>query len=847
MPPDSGGITYKFAWLEDAMKKIVIGILAHVDAGKTSLSEAILYNANVINQLGRVDSKNTTFDCNEYERARGITIFSKEAFFNVLDTQITLIDTPGHVDFSKEMERSLSVLDAAILVISGMKGVESHTVTVFRALRAMKIPTFVFFNKMDATEKTREELMANVREKLDSEVTFVDRAAPDFLDEFGLSSDDAMEAVLEGRVSDELITSEIVNNFTVFCFYGSATKNEGVKELVDFVACHTPRKVVEGDKNAYVYKISRGEGGERISHVKILNGSYSVREMVGEEKITQIRKYCGEKYESVGEAEAGDVVCFLGLNETFAGSVIGDGESLFKSFSAPVLKYKIFCTDGTDNIELYSKLKLIEEEEPALNLSFDEKKKEILIEVVGPVYMEVLTKLLKDRYGLSVSFGQRSIIYRESIEGRSVGIGHFEPLRHYAHVEVIVSGGEIGSGIKIKNECSEDVLPKNYIATVLNDLQRKRHRGVLTGSRLTDVEITLVSGRAHNKHTSGGDFYEASQRAVRCALMYANNYLQEPYYEFLLELPLEYVGRAMTDFENMNAKYEISQQFENVTIIKGVAPVALMCDYQEQIMAYSKGLGRLYLSGIVYDKCHNEAEVIKDYDYIPTFDVSNSPNSVICEGGASKILSYQDVFLRYPVSTEEKVVSTSKIVRSSFENSIGTEEIDSILEKTYNANKGKENKKTIPKKTIYSEREANYKGDKKTYKNKYLVVDGYNVIHAFAELKDIMSVSMDGARDRLIDILENYKGTTGYEVLVVFDAYRVARNESKYDTPNGVTVLFTREAQTADQYIERFCQKHAKDYNIFVVTSDGLEQIIVRGAGANIISSREFERIIYAK
>lgn len=829
--------------------RIVIGNLAHVDAGKTTLSESMLYISGALRSQGRVDNKDTFLDTSYMEKARGITIFSKQANFNYKDVSFTLMDTPGHVDFSPMMERCLRVLDYGILVISGAEGIQCHTRTLVKLLERYHIPTFVFVNKMDRAIKGKEELLSELGECLGNVVDFTMEETGDFYEKIALSEENALEEYLEtGRLANERI-SQLIKERCVFpCYFGSALKNEGTEELLDGIVKYASKSEPADKLSGYVYKISRDEQGNRLTHVKLLGGSLKVREMVGEEKITQIRRYSGERYETLSEVVAPDVCTLLGLENTKAGTAFGSDKLDIIPYVIPVLNYKMIINDETDPVILYSKLLVLEEEEPQLNAIYNEGLGEISIQVCGKVQMEILKQQLYDRFGIDADFGKGRILYRETISDSVMGVGHFEPLRHYAEIHVLIEPLDRGSGIVYKNNCSEDILDKNWQKVAMSCLMNKKHKGVLTGAPLTDVSITLLAGRAHKKHTEGGDFRQACMRAVRQGLMQAQSNILEPYYDYVLELPDGNIGRAINDIENMSGTFELLQGNAGFSTLTGRAPVATMSDYQGEVVAYTKGEGRLFLTYGGYEKCHNEEQVLFDNRYNPQADINNSPDSIFCAHGAGVVVSYDRVFEHMHIENtlKEKSQDYAEIqpvnVRKEFDESIGTQEIDAIIEKTFYANKREKGtlKNGVVKRKIedMNLQAKNIRVPKK--QDEYLLVDGYNIIYAWDELKELAKLNFDGARGKLLDILCNYQAVKKCNLIVVFDAYKVKGHTTEISAYHNINVVFTKEAQTADQYIERFAHDNRDKYNVSVATSDGLEQIIIRGQGCRLYSAKEF-------
>ncbi|ABN51274.1 MAG TPA: GTP-binding protein [Hungateiclostridium thermocellum] len=834
------------------MKKLVVGILAHVDAGKTTLSEALLYVSGKIRKLGRVDNKDAYLDTYELERARGITIFSKQAVFEVGDTRITLLDTPGHVDFSAEMERTLQVLDYAILVVSGADGVQGHTKTLWHLLEIYKIPVFIFVNKMDQNGTNKDKVINEIKKQLDDRcIEFSEENPEEFFDRLAMCDEMIMETYLEkGRVETSQISAAVKERKVFPCFFGSALKLEGVEEFIHGLMKYTVVPSYPNEFGAKIFKITRDEQGNRLTHMKLTGGKLKVRDVltngVWEEKVNQIRIYSGEKFEAVSEVDAGTVFAVTGLTQSRPGEGLGIEKSSGAPLLEPVLQYQIILPEGCDPRAMLPKLRQIEDEEPELNIVWDEQLQEIRVRVMGEVQIEILQSIIKSRFGVDVAFDDGSIVYKETIANTVEGVGHFEPLRHYAEVHLLLKPGERGSGLKFDVNCSEDVLAKSWQRLVLTHLEEKVHKGVLTGSAITDMKITLVSGRAHNKHTQGGDFREATYRAVRQGLKEAESILLEPYYDFQLEVPEKMVGRAMMDIEKMHGTCEISQINGDMAVLVGSAPVVTMRNYQKEVVAYTKGLGRLFCSFKGYEPCHNAQEVIERIGYDSERDVENPTGSVFCANGVSFLVSWDEVKNYMHVESyfqkkeDEENLNQNRPVYSG-EKAISLEEIDQIMNKTFYANQGR---KSAWKRQKASE-ERYYKpaaGAKRhEAKEEYLLVDGYNIIYAWPELKKLADENLDGARMKLLDMLSNYQWIRRCHVIVVFDAYRVEGHKEEIIDYYNIHVVYTREAQTADQYIEKFAYENSKNYDITVATSDGLQQIIVRGEGCALLSARELK------
>ncbi len=825
-----------------------------MDAGKTTLSESILYLSGKIGKLGRVDNKDAYLDTYELERARGITIFSKQAIFEIGETQITLLDTPGHVDFSAEMERTLQVLDYAILVISGADGVQGHTKTVWRLLKMYQIPVFLFVNKMDQAGTDKDKLIKEMKDQLDDGcIEFGQAKTEGFYDQLAMCDEIMMEAYLEaGHIETAQIKKAILERKVFPCFFGSALKLEGVEPFMRGLVKYALIPSYPDEFGAKIFKIARDEQGTRLTHMKLTGGRLKVKDVltngIWKEKVNQIRIYSGQKFEAVNEIEAGSVCAVTGLSQTRPGEGLGIEEVSAAPVLEPVLSYQIILPEGCDPRVMLPKLRQIEEEEPELHIVWDEQLQEIQAQIMGEVQIEILQSLIQSRFGVEVAFDAGRIVYKETIANVVEGVGHFEPLRHYAEVHVILTPGEPGSGLQFRAECSEDSLSKSWQRLILSHLEEKNHKGVLTGSAITDMKITLVSGRAHNKHTDGGDFREATYRAVRQGLKEAESIVLEPYYAFQLELPEKMVGRAMNDIEKMHGTCEISQTNGETAVLVGSAPVVTMRNYQKEVVAYTKGLGRLFCSLKGYEPCHNAEEVIESIGYDSERDLENPTGSVFCAQGAGFLVSWDEVkdYMHVESYLQKKDDLSGETVRNQIpyteERSISLEEIDQIIHNTFYANQGRKSgwKRRKTAGESYYEPVTFVSRPKET-QEEYLLVDGYNIIHAWPELKELADENMDGARMKLLDSLSNYQGIRKCQVIVVFDAYRVQGHSEEVIDDYNIHMVFTREAQTADQYIEKFAHDNQKKYHITVATSDGLEQLIIRGAGCSLLSARELK------
>lgn len=859
------------------MKKLVVGILAHVDAGKTTLSESLLYETGVIRKIGRVDTKDAYLDNDNVERERGITIYSKVARIPLRETELTLVDTPGHIDFSTEMERSLSVLDVAILLISGSSGVQPHTKTLWNLLKYYNIPTYIFVNKMDMPDTSKNVLLATIKKNLSNNaVDFNTDSMEELYEEIATCDEGILNNYLEnGLIEDEEIKTAIADRKLFPVFFGSALKMTGISEFIDGLNRYLINSSYEQKKSeefsARVYKIIHDSMNKRITFMKILSGSLKVKDMLGDEKVNEIRIYSGEKYEMVKEAIAGEICAVTGITESKNGQVYGKLPKTQNTVLAPALSYAVKYPWDMDKNKMYGILKELEDEDPSLAVEYREQTGEIFVSLMGDVQTEVLKRTLQDRYNVKVDFGNGKVCYKETIDASTVGVGHFEPLRHYAEAQIKLEPLERGSGMEFETDVSEDILDRNWQRLVMTHMCEREHRGVLLGTPVTDIRMTLVAGRAHIKHTEGGDFRQATYRAIRQGLMKlmvtGNCKLLEPYYDYTLEIPDTYIGRAMNDITAMCGTAVISENdYENgITILTGRAPVSTMNGYMKEVISYTKGLGRLSLNPAGYDTCHNEDEVLENATYNPDADTRNPSSSVFCSHGAGTVINWDEVdeykHVEYTPEMGARVVDTdsysmeaNRIRRerermSEEERFVSVEEVDSIIKSSAhnNANGRKSAYKGISaamrernSQVVRKEaREVVYVGT--VHKEKYMLVDGYNVIHAWKELDELAMKSLDAAVSGLNDVLSNYQAIKGIRMIVVYDAYKVVGHSTEEKKFNNITVVYTKEAQTADQYIERYAHENSKKFDITVVTSDGLEQVIVTGEGCGLFSSREFE------
>lgn len=851
------------------MKNIVIGMLAHVDAGKTTLSEGLLYTGNVIRRLGRVDNKDAFLDTDKLERLRGITIFAKQAVIKTENTYFTLLDTPGHVDFSAEMERTLAVLDYAVLVISAADGVQSHTRTVWKLLDQYHIPTFIFVNKMDMNGTDRDMLMENLQKELSGSCIDFDEEADIVNENLAMCDEHCMDEYLkDGNIGESTIANAVKHRMVFPCVFGSALKLNNVDRLLSLMDEYTVMPESGRDEfGARVYKISRDAQDNRLTYLKVTSGELKVRRVIGDDKAAQLRIYSGDRYETCDTVYQGMVCAVLGLNGTYPGEGLGCEYGNIHAVLEPVLDYRIKPVDDITPAKLLLSLRELEEEEPQLSIVWNEELGELHVKLMGEVQTEVLKSVIKDRYDVNVEFDEGSVVYKETVAGKTEGVGHFEPLRHYAEVHILIEPGERGSGITITTQCREDILDRNWQRLIMTHLAEREHKGVLTGSALTDVKFTILTGRAHQKHTEGGDFRQAVYRAVRQGLMKADNVLLEPYYSFSLELPQSFLGRAMTDVERMSGHCGSTVLSDGKAVLTGRAPVVGMRHYQKEVNAYTRGEGHLTLFADGYDVCHNAEEVIERRGYIAEADTANPAASVFCAHGAGFIVPWDEVeaYMHLEavllddgslrgLNDEELKLINPLAARNDSDNkdddyyALGTDEIDEIIARTSHANshdKGavKQWKRSAGSKAVvYDYGTSSGKNKPEPKKEKYLLVDGYNVVFAWDELKDIAAVNIDGARGRLLDILCNYQGIKKINLIAVFDAYRVPGHKTEYLDYHNIHVVYTREAETADRYIERFAHENASKYDVTVVTSDGLEQIIIRGQGCQLMSSRDFEK-----
>lgn len=845
------------------MKNIVMGILAHVDAGKTTLSESMLYLSGTVRKLGRVDHKDAFLDTYALERDRGITIFSKQAVFSLGNKKVNLLDTPGHVDFSAEMERTLQVLDYAVLVISGADGIQGHTETLWKLLKLYDIPTFIFINKMDQQGTDQAALLSELKERLDEGcIAFGKEESIETLEELAMTDEKVLDYFMEHESIRKEDICRLIKERRVFpCYFGSALKLEGVQELLyGFERYMEPYTGTE-EFGAKVFKISRDDKGERLTFLKVTGGKLVVKMPVNlvdkEEKVNQIRIYSGAKYETVNEVGAGGVCAVTGLVSSYIGQGFGVEKGTTAPFLEPVLTYQMILPDGADTTKVLRELKQLEEEEPLLNIVWNPALEEIHVQLMGEVQTEILKTMIAERFHLDVEFGTGKIVYKETIKNPVVGVGHYEPLRHYAEVHLKMEPLEAGSGLVFDADCSEDVLDRNWQRLILTHLQEREHPGVLTGSPITDMKITIVAGRAHLKHTEGGDFRQATYRAVRQGLKSAESILLEPWYSFVLEVPSDQVGRAMSDIGQMNGSFEgpEAEDKQGMVRLTGTAPASEMRDYQREVWAYTKGRGRITFTLKGYEPCHNAEEVIEQIGYDSERDIDNPTGSVFCAHGAGFLVKWDEVpeymhikedFLSEgsdEISEEEQTITeNAHFGNSSYSSGYGDDpELLAIMEREFGSKQKERDrysgyrKQTVsapmPRKTVIKDTEP---------KKEYLLVDGYNVIFAWEELNELAKASIDAARNKLMDILSNYQGFTGCTLILVFDAYKVKGSQGEVQKYHNIYVVYTKEAETADQYIEKTTHEIGRKYKVTVATSDALEQVIVMGQGAYRISARDF-------
>lgn len=870
-------------------KRLVIGILAHVDAGKTTLAESMLYVSGSIRKAGRVDHGDAFLDTDSQERERGITIFSKQAEFAWEEMEVTLLDTPGHVDFGAEMERTLQVLDYAVLVINGADGVQSHVLTLWKLLQKYQIPVFLFVNKMDQQGTDRQKLLAELQERLSEQcLDFSGEKDDSFAENIAVCDEEVLEHYLEsGSVETEEIARLVAKRKIFPCYFGSALKIEGVEELLSGVQQYSLEKHYGTAFGARVFKIARDAQGNRLTYLKVTGGSLKVKQVLRkeeqagregwEEKADQLRVYSGMKYETITEAQAGRICAVTGLSRTYSGEGIGIEQENEAPLLTPVMTYRIVLPEGCDLPVMYKKLCQLEEEEPQLHIVWKEQLGEIHANLMGEVQIEILKKMILQRFGIEVAFDEGSIVYKETIRNTVEGIGHFEPLRHYAEVHLLLEPAEAGSGLVFETDCSEDMLDKNWQRLILTHLEEKEHLGVLTGSPITDMKITVIAGRAHLKHTEGGDFRQATYRALRQGLCQADSILLEPVYEFRLELPAAMIGRAMSDIQAMCGNFNPPVLEGEMAVLTGTAPVAKMQGYQRKVVAYSGGNGRLFCTLKGYEPCHNMEEVVEQIGYDAKRDMDNPSASVFCAHGAGFLVDWYDVEKYMHVESPlQKKTAVETGIEMGIQTAVSTgrptgiqagtlrgngrprdrsmdfhagrqedKELEEIFKRTYGTT---ERVRPGYQKTIRAKKESvSFRQPKpltEEQKKQYLLVDGYNIIFAWEELKELAKISLDSARGKLMDILSNYQGYKKMVLILVFDAYKVKGNPGSISKYHNIHVVYTKEAETADQYIEKVTHEIGRKYRVTVATSDGLEQLIIMGQGAARISARELKEEI---
>ena len=857
-------------------EKLTLGILAHVDAGKTTLAESILYLRGSIRKIGRVDHGDAFLDNYELERSRGITIFSKQARLTLGNREVTLLDTPGHVDFSAEMERTLQVLDAAVLVISGADGVQGHVETLWKLLKYYQIPVFLFVNKMDQEGTDREKLLSELKKRLDGNCVDFNQEETDyaaFAEEAAMSDEKLLEEYLEsGSVDRKLLKKAIADRKLFPCFFGSALKIQGVEELLKGLETYASTSPYRKNFSARVYKISRDEAGNRLTHLKVTGGVLKVKmpltnrregleeSEIWEEKADQIRLYSGAGYQTVNEAGPGSICAVTGLSRTFAGEGLGEEAEGNLPILEPVLTYRIELPEGTNVHETFLKLLKLEEEIPELHIVWNERLGEIHAQVMGEVQIEILKSLIRDRFRLDVEFGDGNIVYKETILEPVEGVGHFEPLRHYAEVHLLLEPAERGSGLSFDTVCSEDVLDRNWQRLILTHLEEKKHLGVLTGSEITDMKITLLTGRAHIKHTEGGDFRQATYRAVRQGLRKAKSILMEPVYEYRLEVPADLVGRAMADIQRMNGKFSGPELEGEMAVLTGTAPVSAMRGYPREVTAYSRGRGRISVALSGYESCHNGEEIAALSGYDPDGDMENPTGSVFCAHGAGFVVDWDQVedYMHLESAwgnggekTEPEGPPVTESIRrqraAEAETYASEEELKAIFERTYGSVKKERGSFEKRVRRSSSDSVSAYRPIKKEMpQEQYLLVDGYNIIFSWEDLNELSRVNMEGARSKLADLLCNYQGYRKCHVILVFDAYKVEGNHGEVVKYHNIHIVYTKEAETADQYIEKTVHAIGRKYGVTVATSDGLEQVIILGQGARRLSARGLREEIEA-
>lgn len=838
------------------MKRLVIGVLAHVDSGKTTLSEGLLYSSGDIRKPGRVDHKTSFLDTHSVEKERGITVFSKQAVIHLNDTEITLLDTPGHIDFSAETERTLQVLDYAILVINGSDGVQTHTRTLWKLLEKYSVPVFIFINKMDLPGTDRDTLLGEMKKKLNDGCCRFDLPydSEEFAEEAASHDEELMQEYFDSASVSESGVVRCISERKIFpCFFGSALKHDGIDRFLECIDRFTCIPDEKSDFSAKVFKISEDEQGNRLTHLKITGGSLKVRELVNDEKVSHIRVYSGLKFQPVDEACQGMIVSVTGLNSTYPGQGIGGEEDTPSGFFEPVLTYRAELPENINVSDAVNAFRKLESEEPKLHVIWSEQLKEIHVQVMGEMQLDILKTLLAERFHMDVSFVHGNIAYKETIRTSAEGVGHYEPLKHYSEVHLLMEPGEKGSGMVFETDCREEVLDKNWQRLIMTHLYEKTHIGVLTGSPLTDMKITLVSGRAHLKHTEGGDFRQATYRAVRNGLRYAESVILEPWYEYTLEIPSEYVGRAIADLTRMDCTFSAPDITGDTAVLSGKAPVASVRDYHNEVLGYTHGKGIFSCTLCGYEPCHNPEEVIELINYSCDSDTENSCDSVFCSHGAGFVVKWNEVGdymhlpgiqgLNYGKQSDEQEEANDTSVRKTvneFRGSIDQDkELMAIFERAYGKTGEDRKRNAFRSKKEIKEQSVSFKAKPLPSGPQYLLVDGYNIIFSWEELKKVSKDNLDLARSMLINTMCNYQGVYGCEVIVVFDAWKVKGQSREIEKVGNISVVYTKEAETADMYIEKTSHDLSKEHRVRVATSDGMEQLIILGNGAFRISASE--------
>lgn len=838
------------------MKRLVTGILAHVDSGKTTLSEGLLYSSGDIRKLGRVDHKTSFLDTHSVEKDRGITVFSKQAVIHLDNTEITLLDTPGHIDFSAETERTLQILDYAVLVINGSDGVQNHTRTLWKLCERYDIPVFIFINKMDLPGTDRETLIAEMKKKLSDGCCSFDYEfdSDEFMEETASHDEELMQEFFEkSSLSEEKIKRCISERKIFPCFFGSALKLEGVERFLKCFDRFTEAHEQKENFSAKVFKITEDDQGNRLTHMKITGGRLRVREMLGDEKISHIRVYSGVKFQPVDEAVQGQVAAVTGLSSAYSGQGLGDEADSPSGFFEPVLTYKAEIPPEINISDALNAFRKLETEDPKLHIIWNEQLKEIHVQVMGEMQLDILKTLLEERFHIAASFVHGNIAYKETIKTAAEGVGHYEPLRHYAEVHLLLEPGEQGSGMVFETDCREEILDKNWQRLIMTHLMEKTHIGVLTGSPLTDMKITVVSGKAHLKHTEGGDFRQSTYRAVRNGLRYAESVLLEPWYEYTLEIPSEHVGRAISDLTKMSCTFSSPDISGDTAVLTGKAPVAAVREYHTEVLGYTHGKGIFTCSLCGYEPCHNADEVTEAMAYNPDSDTENSADSVFCSHGSGFVVKWNEVGeymhipgipgLNYGKSAADEEdsgdVKSSRPVNSYRGSADQDKELMAIFERAYGKVGEDRKRNAFKSKKEIKDMNVSVKAKPLPAGPQYLLVDGYNIIFSWDELKKISADNLDLARNMLINTMSNYKGVYGCEVIVVFDAYKVKGQTREIEQTGGISVVYTKEAETADMYIEKTSHDLSKEHRVRVATSDGMEQLIILGNGAFRISASE--------